>query len=129
MVQDKMKNWSEAHGSYADMTQDVGVFTDDEGVSTQIVKRGVIQMANCNNCGRQWKGLVGWPEIAQHYIGQKVEDTEPVRQGILCKLGCRGCSKYFTMIIGWQEIDNWVDAGVGSGALNEQIREARRGNR
>lgn len=125
-MQDKLKNWSEGHGSYADMTDGVGVFTDDENVSSMVVKRGVISMANCNNCGRQWKGLVPWAEVAQFFIGQQVADTQFVRQGVLCKLGCRGCSKHFTMVVGWPEIDSWVKAGVGSGALNPAILQARR---
>ena len=126
MVQDKMKNWSEGHGSYSDMTDGVGVFTDDEGVTVDIVRRGVIHMANCNNCGRQWKGIFPWAEVAQHYIGQEVRDTQRVNnRAILCVLGCRGCSKHFRMVVSRGEIDSWVDAGIASGALNAQIRQAR----
>lgn len=126
-MHDKMKTWSEGHGSYADMTQDVGSFTDDEGVAAMIVKRGVVPMANCSNCGRQWKGIVPWGEIAQMYIGAQVANTKPVREGILCALRCPGggCGKTFSMIIAWPELENWVNAGVSSGVLRPEIKQAR----
>jgi hypothetical protein len=126
-MNDKMKNWSEGHGSYADMTEGVGIFTDDDSVSSRVVKRGVIPMANCNNCGRQWKGIVPWGEIAQFYIGQQVPETRSTRDGVVCTLHCRGCSKAFAMVITWPEIEQWVNLGVGSGALRPEIKKARQG--
>lgn len=125
-MHDKLKNWSEGHGSYEDMTQGVGSFSDDDDVSAMIVKRGVIPMSNCDNCGRQWKGLVTWGEIAQFYMQQPVTGTQITRSGVLTKLKCRGCSKDFVMIMTYPEINQWVDAGVGNGMLDARIRQARR---
>jgi len=128
MSVNKLDAWSESRGDYEDMTHGVGDFGGDSSVSTKVVKRGVIPLCDCEACGRQWKGIVPWAEVAMFYLGQPVSGTQATRQGVMVALRCNGggCSKNFTMVIDWSEIQRWVDVGIRTGCLDPRIKQARR---
>jgi hypothetical protein len=121
----KLDAWSESRGQYDDVTHGIGDFGGDSDVSTKTVKRGIIPLCDCEYCGRQWKGLVPWAEVAMFYVGQSVPGTKATRQGILTSLRCNGCGKSFTMVIDWGEVQKWVDVGIRTGCLDPRIKQAR----
>jgi hypothetical protein len=120
----KSKNWSEARGQYDDIIHGLGGEDIDE-VDSRAVRRGVILLSDCNQCGRQWKGIIPWGEVAMFFMGEPVHGTKATRQGIYMMLGCQ-CNKSFPMIIDWDEVRRWVDMGIRSGSINPQILRARR---
>lgn len=130
-MNDKLNAWSEGHGYSEDMVHGLGGDVDPT-VGIHVVKRGVIPLTECTNCGRQWKGIFPWAEVAQLYVvppeklQSVIPNVKPVRNGVLCALKCNGCYKDFTMIVDWDEIRKWVDVGIRSGALDPRIKQARR---
>jgi hypothetical protein len=132
MTHDKMSNWSEGHGHSEDLVHALGGDDFEPPVGVHVVKRGVIPLTDCTGCGRQWKGVFSWAEIAQFYVLPPeqfkgvVPYATPTRSGVLCKLPCNGCGRGFTMLIGWDEVGKWIDMGVRSGCLDARIMQARR---
>jgi len=123
-MHDKSKVWSEAHGSTDDLSY--GINMDDYSpVSDTVVKKGVVTMGDCTSCGRQWKSLIPWAEVASFYIGYPVPNTVPTRQGIMTKSKCP-CGYQFRTILDWSEIQQYVDKGVRAGCLKPNILQARR---
>lgn len=123
-MSNKMNNWSESRGRYEDSTHGVGNFSGDEDVSVQVVRRGVIVMCNCKHCGRQWKGIIEWSEVVQHFMEHPVPGTKKTRQGVLMAVSCNGCQKNSTMIVGWPEIRSWVESGVQTSCLDPRVLDA-----
>ena len=126
---DKMNSWSEGHGYSEDMTH--GLDDLDPPVGVHVVKRGVIPLTDCTYCGRQWKGIFPWAEVAQFYVlpPEKIQhvipSTKATRNGVMCALRCNGCSKDFSMLVDWDDIRKWVDVGIRSGCLDPRIKQAR----
>lgn len=98
---------------------------DSEKVEEQIIRRGVLLSSNCLYCGKQWKGLVDWSEIACFYLGQPVPQTKAFRQGVAWPSPCR-CGKASPLIIGWDDVARWVDTGVQTKCLTPNIYAAAR---
>lgn len=104
----------------------------DPSVGVTVVKRGVIPLTDCTNCGRQWKGIFQWAEVAQFFVlpyekwEKALPHARPVRNGALCKVPCNGCGKNFMMLVDWDEIRKWVDMGIRSRCLDPRIMQAQR---
>lgn len=120
----KYSAWSEGHNRADDSMQGLG--GDDESVDDLIVKRGVVLLTNCQHCGRQWKGIITWPEVCSYYIGQPVKGTAAARQGIVNVMPCNGCQKRFRTITDWDEVRRYVDVGIRMGYISPEIKAARR---
>lgn len=86
-------------------------------------KRGIVCLGNCIHCGRQWKMVTTWGEIAAMFLGQPLVGTRATRQGVLLGVGCK-CSKTTPMRFAWPEIKQYVEIGVQSGSLDPKIYEA-----
>lgn len=130
----KLNAWSEGHNSAEDSMQGLGG-ADDDSVQDLAVKRGIVLLTNCTNCGRQWKGVIEWPEVAAYYIGPKhplwqrlVNEKKilPTRQGIVSVMPCNGCNKRFRTVTDWDEVRRYVDIGIRTGCLDPKIKQARR---
>lgn len=106
----------------------------DGGAHDQAVKAGIVLLADCSRCGRQWKGIIKWAEVAMYEMkrhdpskfDQRVE--HPTRQGLLIALPCNGsfCNKPFKCMIEWDELRRWIDIGVQSGSLDPRIKRLGR---
>jgi hypothetical protein len=131
---DKLKNWTEGHQGTEDAMHGLG---DAEGgkVQDQVVRRGVVILTDCTYCGRQWKGIIPWPEIADYYLAPRDPQREQrlhqngiqlTRQGVLQRLPCNGCHKSFRQIVDWGEVSRYIDIAVRSGSLPPQIIQAAR---
>lgn len=123
-MHDKLKNWSEGRGQTDDSTHGL-IGGDEDDVDAKAVSRGVILLANCQNCGYQHKSVIPWGEVAMFFIGEPVVNTKMTRQGVFMKMPCR-CNRAFPVILAWHEIGRWVDAGIRSGSLKPEILRARR---
>jgi hypothetical protein len=129
-VTDKLKNWSEGHNRTMDAMHGLGSDLLDEAVDETVARRGVLWLTNCTFCGRQWKGIVVWPEVASYYLLESVTSPggEPLvqytKQGVLTLNPCNGCGKTFRVIVDYDEIRRWVDSGVRNGYLSPRIHEA-----
>jgi len=88
-----------------------------------VSKRGIICLGNCIRCGRQWKMVITWGEIAAMFIGQPIDGTRATRQGVLLGVGCRCGTNPTPMRISWPEIKQYVEIGVQSESLNPKIFE------
>lgn len=127
--QEKLKSWTEGHHSTEDAMHGLG---EAEGghVQDQVVKRGVVLLTDCTYCGRQWKGILPWPEVADYYLAPRDPQRQAAlrqngialsRQGVLLKLPCNGCHKSFRTIIDWSEVSRYIDIAVRSGSLPPKI--------
>lgn len=126
-MKDKLRNWSESRGSADDMTHALDPKDAfDLDVSDFVVQRGVVLLSNCQSCGRQWKGIIPWTEVAMFYLGHGVPNTRATRQGVWMGCQCNSCSKTTPVLLDWDEIRRYVDAGVRSGSLDAKIRQAAR---
>jgi len=127
MNHDKLRNWSEGRGQYDDITHGLGEGNDD--VNTTVAKRGVILLADCQNCGYQHKSVIPWGEVAIFFIADVAAaqraGAKLTRQGVFMMISCR-CNKAFPMLVEWHEVGRWVDMGIRSGALKPEILRARR---
>lgn len=123
MTQNKMRAWTEGHSSTEDAMH--GLNQDGE-VQDQVVQRGVVLLTDCTHCGRQWKGIIPWPEVAAYFLGQRVDGTQATKQGIVNAMPCNGCGKTFKTITDWDEVRRYVDVGVRMGYLNREILRAGR---
>jgi hypothetical protein len=124
---DKLSAWSEGHQSSEDSMHSLGD-TGDERVHDRVVKRGVVLLTDCSHCGRQWKGIIPWPEVAAYYLGQAVPGSVATRQGIVNAMPCNGCNKEFRTVTDWDEVRRYIDVGVRMGLLSPKIKQAA-GNR
>lgn len=97
-------------------------------VVDEVSKRGLVCLGNCMKCGRQWKMVVPWGEIAAMFLGQPLAGTKATRQGVLLGVGCR-CNAPTPMRITWPEIKQYVEIGVQSGSLDARIFEAAKSPR
>ena len=104
-------------------------------VQDQVVKRGVVLLTDCTYCGRQWKGIVPWPEVADYFLAPRDPKRQQIlrqngieltRQGVLQRLPCNGCQKHFRTIIDWSEVSRYIDIAVRSGSLPPHILMAAR---
>jgi len=126
-MKDKLRNWSESRGSANDITHALDQKDAlDLAISDFVVQRGVVLLANCQSCGRQWKGVIPWTEVAFFFLGHEVEDTRATRQGVWMGCRCNGCSKTTPVLLDWDEIRRYVDAGIRSGSLDRKILQAAR---
>lgn len=123
-MNDKLKAWSEGHSSPEDSVHGLGG-VDELAVHDQAVKRGIVLLTNCTYCGRQWKGIITWPEVCSYYLGERVEGTVPTRQGIINLMPCSGCQKNFRTVTDWDEVRRYVDIGIRNGLINPDIKRAR----
>jgi hypothetical protein len=126
-MSDKTKVWSDGQGQGAtadDMMAALGDETD-LGVIDQSTRRGMVMTGNCKHCGRQWKAISPWGEVAMMFIGQVPQPPpwKPTRQGIIVPMGC-ACGKTSPLLVDWDEIRRWVDVGIRSGALDPTILRA-----
>lgn len=118
---DKMNVWSEGHHRSDDITHSID---GEEHIGETIVKRGVVLVTDCCHCGRQWKGIIPWNEVAMLRLGHPVEDTMRTRQGILLNLRCNGCQKNGRVIMSWEDLRRYVQAAVRGGMLDPRILNA-----
>jgi len=126
-MSEKQRNWSESRGHTSDMMHGLGSDTDSGDVEDLAVRRGIVLLSNCNNCGRQWKGLIPWGEVAMFFLGRPLQNVQATRQGILVGLKCNGGScRPFTMTIDWEDVRRWVDVGIRAGSLDPKIKQAVR---
>lgn len=121
----KLDAWSESRNRSEDSMHGLGGI-DDEGVQDLVAKRGVVLLTNCTYCGRQWKGLIPWPEVCAYYLGQNVPGTLATRQGIVNLMPCNGCSKKFRTVTDWDEVRRYIDVGIRMGFVDPRIKQARR---
>lgn len=129
---DKLKHWSEGHNRSADSMHGLGSDMSDESVDQMSARRGVVLLTNCQHCGRQWKGVIIWPEVANYYLHTSLQDTggrdlvKYTKQGALVLMPCNGCKQSFDVIIDYDELRRWVNTGVRTGCLRPEIYEAAR---
>lgn len=128
---DKTKNWSEGQDSRATADDMMAALGDESDLQVQesSTRRGTVMMGNCSHCGRQWKAISPWGEIAMMFCGQ-VPNVQPPpwmpsRQGIIIPMGC-ACGKVSPLKVEWDEIRRWVDVGIRSGSLDPAILQAAR---
>lgn len=130
---DKLRAWTEGHHSTEDAMHGLGEAEGD--VQDQVVKRGVVLLTDCTYCGRQWKGIVPWPEVADYFLAPRDPKRQQIlrqngieltRQGVLQRLPCNGCQKHFRTIIDWSEVSRYIDIAVRSGSLPPHILMAAR---
>jgi len=122
---EKNKIWSEGRGSKS-TAHDVleGLDLDQiENVKEDVTKSGLIYTGNCMGCGRQWKMITKWVELASWFLGHPTPDTVPTRQGILAQPRCV-CGTPQRFIVPWHEVKQHVDMGVRSGTLPLDIYQA-----
>lgn len=125
-MKDKLSNWSEGHKRADDSTHSLDPKDAiDLEVSDFVVQRGVVLLTNCQNCGRQWKGVIPWTEVAFFFLGHDVPKTKATRQGVWMGCDCNGCGKTTPVLLDWDEIRRYVEAGIRSGSLDGKIRQAR----
>lgn len=124
-MSNKLNHWSEGH-QRADDSMHALDSIDDDAVDDRVVKRGILLLTNCTHCGRQWKGIIPWPEVASYYLGQQVDGTIATRQGIVNLMPCNGCQKRFRTVTDWDEVRRYVDVGIRMGFINPKIKQARR---
>lgn len=98
-------------------------------VVDEVSKRGVVCLGNCAKCGRQWKMVIPWGEIAAVFLGQTIVGTRATRQGVLFGVGCRCGTTPTPMRISWPEVKQYVEIGVQSGSLDPRIFEAAKAPR
>lgn len=131
-MHDKTKNWSDGQDSKATSDDMMAGLGDEQDLQVEdaATRRGMVMTGNCKHCGRQWKAISPWGEIAMMYCGQvpnmQPPPWQPARQGVVVPMGC-ACGKMSPLRINWDEIERWVDVGVRSGSLDPRIREAARG--
>jgi len=89
-------------------------------IAEETVRKGKVLVGNCQHCGRQWKGLVYWPEIMCWFLGRPVQNCRATRQGVVVACGC-ACGKVTPMLVRWHEVKNYVEEGVQSGSLPPDI--------
>lgn len=130
-MQDKLKNWSEGHNRSEDSMHGLGSDLSGDKVDELAARRGMVLLTDCTFCGRQWKGVVPWPEVADYYLMEKVVDASGrpliayTKQGIMTMLPCNGCHKSFQIIIDYDEVRQWVETGIRTGCLDPRIKMAR----
>jgi hypothetical protein len=130
-MNDKIKNWSDGQGERAATSQDMMAGLGDEQdlqVLDEATRRGMVMTGNCKHCGRQWKAVSPWGEVAMMFCGQVPNPPpwKPTRQGIFVPMGC-ACGKSSPLLLEWDEIRRWVDVGIRSGALDPAILRAVQG--
>lgn len=129
-MNDKTKVWSDGqtNGTADDMMAALGDEQDLQ-VNDQATRSGVMMVANCKHCQRQWKARTPWAEVAMMFCGQvPAQPGQPppwklTRQGVFVPMGC-ACGKVSPLLIDWDEIRRWVDVGIRSGALDPRILQA-----
>jgi hypothetical protein len=128
-MHDKTKIWSDGQDSKASSEDMMAGLGDEADLQVQdaSTRRGMVMTGNCKHCGRQWKAISPWGEVAMMYCGQipnvQPAPWQPVRQGVIVQMGC-ACGKMSPLMIGWDEIQSWVDVGVRSGSLDPRILQA-----
>jgi len=128
-IVDKIKAWSEGQDSKATSEDMMAGLGDEQDLNVQdtSTRRGMIMTGNCKHCGRQWKAISPWGEIAMMFCGQipnmNPAPWQPTRQGIIVPMGC-ACGKLSPLKIEWDEVRRWVDVGIRSGALDPAILRA-----
>jgi hypothetical protein len=128
-IHDKTKVWSDGQDSKATSEDMMTALGDEQDlqVQDQATRRGMVMTSNCKHCGRQWKAISPWGEIAMMFCGQvpAVEPPpwKPTRQGIFVPMGC-ACGKMSPLLLEWDEIRRWVDIGIRSGSLDPAILRA-----
>jgi hypothetical protein len=121
----KLKHWSEEHNRTTDSMHGLGsADMAEEKVGETITSRGVLWLCDCTHCGRQWKGVVTWPEVANFYLMQPIPTAHYTKQGIVTLNGCNGCQQNFRVVVDYDEVRRWVDSGVRNRYLTPQIHEA-----
>jgi len=126
MDNNRHRMWSEGRESKstaADALEGLD-FEQMENVKEEVTRAGVLHMGNCLKCGRQWKMISKWPEIAGWFLGQAVPETQPTRQGILTSPKCPVCATQQRFIIPWHDVKNHVDMGVRSAMIPATIYQA-----
>lgn len=121
----KLNAWSEGHHSAEDSMQGLDG-ADDDTVKDLVAKRGIVLLTNCTYCGRQWKGVILWPEVCAYFLGEQVPGTLATRQGIVNAMACNGCGKNFRTVTDWDEVRRYVDVGIRFGFIDPKIKQARR---
>lgn len=124
-MNEKQKVWGEARDATDDMLQGLGEGHDLD-VADSVTRRGIVLVGSCQSCGRQWKSVSPWVEIAAFYTGMAVQGTRPSRQGMIVPMGC-ACGKTTPLILDWDDVRKYVDMGVRSGCLDPSIYKARVG--
>jgi len=130
-MHDKTKNWSDGQDGKATADDMMAALGDEQDLQVQdaSTRRGMVMTGNCKHCGRQWKAISPWGEVAMMFCGQVPNmdppPWQPSRQGIVVPMGC-ACGKLSPLRIDWDEIRRWVDVGIRSGALDPRILEAVR---
>lgn len=125
---DKLKNWSEQHGSETDSV--IGMESDDSTASAAVVKRGVVVTTDCRYCGRQAKGIITWGEIVMYYMGRPTKDSLLTPQGVVVLLPCpcpTGMQRRPPMLLEWDEISKWVDLGIRRGVIKPELKNLKPG--
>lgn len=121
---ERLSVWSEQHNDAADSVHAIGQ-EHEEDVLDRCTKQGQLMLANCQHCGRQWKGIVTWSEISMFFTGDVVQGTRTGANGVTIGCGC-GCGKMFPMQLDWDEIRKYVDNGIRIGALRPEIKRVAR---
>ena len=125
-MHDKTKNWSDGQDSKATSDDMMAGLGDEQDLQVEdaATRRGMVMTGNCKHCGRQWKAISPWGEVAMMYCGQ-IPNVQPppwkaTRQGILVPMGC-ACGKSSPLLLDWDEIRRWVNDGVRSASLDPAI--------
>lgn len=130
MNDERFKIWSDSRDRSASADDMMTALGDQEdlGVTDASARRGMILTGNCQHCGRQWKSVVPWAEVAMMFLGQVHDQPQwrPTRQGVVVPMGC-ACGKASPLLIDWDEVRRYVDIGVRSGSLDPNILRAAGG--
>lgn len=126
MDDNKHKIWSEGRGmrSTAEDALEGLDFEHLDAIKEQSTKNGIVYTGNCMHCGRQWKMVTKWVELAAWFVGQPVPETVPTRQGVLTQPRCPVCTTEQRFLVPWHEVKNHIDDGVRSGVIDSKIYQA-----
>jgi len=117
--------WSEDKGLVQDGIASIEggdrLVPDEEKVSEQIVKHGVLCTSNCPYCPGQVKHFIGWGEFAAFVCGQQVQGTRANTGGIDYPVKCSKCGRPTNVRLAWPEVTRYVEDGVRRGALKPDI--------
>lgn len=123
--------FTEGHGIADDMLQ--GLSDADLEVGENVVRRGVLLVHNCQNCGRQVKWTLLWGEVAMMYCQQYPPDVvqklrpppwKYTRPGVWLAVNCN-CNKVTPTLVTWNDLERYVDIGIRAQLLDPRIRDAR----
>lgn len=105
------KVFSESSGSSEDVMSGLGADEMDD-VGMRVAPHGIECTFGCQNCGRQSKMLLEWPEILAVVQGRKVHGIEPLQRGVSILSPCKACNSQRPMFMGWDEIRNICVIGI-----------------